>query len=273
MIFLNETVAFALETDNLPVGFHPLVELPLVIMVGLTGVGKSTVLQLLPEQGLRFTLLPNRRDITDQIIIASLQAEAGQPVGPVTDRLERFEYTARYRDKFPGGMAHALSRLVINTAAAQSLLIFDGLRGLNEVQHAVTYFPLARFIVLDAPDTVRLTRLLQRGDLFDRASLKIQADAPGSPDVLAALRDVPHVETVFDEEQLRQIAAGAHLAQLPAEEVVQKISIIVKERRNYDSGTARVHLTHVLPPQQVLVVDTASHPARVVAEKIAHWLK
>lgn len=273
MIFLNETVAFALETDNLPVGFHPLAELPLVIMVGLTGVGKSTVLQLLPQQGLRFTLLPNRRDITDQIIIASLQAEAGQPVGPVTDRLERFEYTARYRDKFPGGMAHALSRLVVNAATAPSLLIFDGLRGLNEVQHAVTYFPLARFVVLDAPDTVRLTRLLKRGDVFDVTSSKIQADLPASQDLMAALQDVPHVDVIFNEENLHQIAAGAHLAQIPVDEVVQKISIIVKERRNYDSSTARVHLTHVLPPQQVLVVDTASYPARVVAEKIAHWLE
>jgi hypothetical protein len=273
MKFLNKEVAFSLEADNLSADFHPLIELPLVIMVGLTGVGKSTVLELLPEQGLKFTLLPNRRDITDQIIIASLQAEAGQPVGPVTDRLERFEYTARYRDKFPGGMAHALSRLIINAATAQSLLIFDGLRGLNEVQHAVTYFPLARFVVLDAPDTVRLTRLLNRGDVFDVTSSKIQADLPASQDLMAALRDVPHVEAVFNEESLHQIAAGARLAQIPVGEVVQKISIIVKERRNYDSSTARVHLTQTLPPQQVLVIDTASHPARVVAEKIAHWLK
>jgi hypothetical protein len=170
-------------------------------------------------------------------------------------------------------MAHALSRLIINAAAAQSPLIFDGLRGLHEVQHAVTYFPLARFVVLDAPDTVRLTRLLSRGDVFDMTTSKIQAGLLTSQDLMAALRDVPHVDAVFNEESLQQIAAGARMAQIPVTEVVQKISIIVKERRNYDSSTARVHLTHVLPPQQVLVVDTASHPARAVAEKIAHWLE
>ncbi len=273
MKFLTEAVAFALEGDTIPVGFRYLVELPLVIMVGLTGVGKSTVLELLPENGLNFTLLPNRRDITDQIIIASLQAEAGKPIGPVTDRLERFEYTARYRDKFPGGMAHALSRVVINPKTAQPLLIFDGLRGLNEVQHAVSYFPLARFVVLDAPDTVRLTRLLNRGDVFDMTTSKIQAGLLTSQDLMTILQSVPHVEAVFSEENLQQIATGARLAQIPMDEVVQKISIIVKERRNYDSSTARVHLTRTLPPHQVLVIDTAAHPAQVVAEKIVHWLE
>lgn len=273
MKYLTEALAFALEDDNIPAGFQPLIEWPLVIMVGLTGVGKSTILNLLPENGLKFTLLPNRRDVTDQIIITSLQMEAGAPVVPVTDRLERFEYTARYREKFPGGMAHALSRLIVNSAAVQPLLIFDGLRGLPEVQHAAIYFPLARFVVLDAPDTVRLTRLLNRGDVFDMTSSKIQGGLPASQNLLAALQDVPHVEAVFSTENLQQIASGARLAHIPADEVIQKISIIVKERRNYDSSTARVHLTRSLPPQRVLVIDTASHSAGVVAEKIAHWLE
>lgn len=273
MKYLTVAVAFTLDADTIPVGFQPLVELPLVIMVGLTGVGKSTVLNLLPENGVKFTLLPNRRDVTDQIIITSLQMEVGEPVVPVTDRLERFEYTARYRDKFPGGMAHALSRLIINPAATQPLLIFDGLRGLPEIQHAVTYFPLARFVVLDAPDIVRLTRLLKRGDVFDMTASKIQAGLLAGQDLMAALHDVPHVDAVFSEENLHQIASGARLAHIPVDEVIQKISIIVKERRNYDSSTARVHLTRTLPPQRVLVIDTASHSAEAVAEKIARWLE
>jgi hypothetical protein len=69
------------------------------------------------------------------------------------------------------------------------------------------------------------------------------------------------------------MVTAAYLAQIPVDEVIQKISIIVKERRNYDSNTARVYLTRTLPPQRVLVVDTASHSARAVAERVAHWLE
>jgi hypothetical protein len=272
MKFLAKPVAFTLESDNLPSGFQSLTELPLLIMVGLTGVGKSTVLELLPQVGLNFTLLPNRRVITDQIIIAWLQAEAGEPVQPISDRLERFEYTARYRAKFAGGMAHALSRLVINAQETHSLLIFDGLRGLNEVQHAVNFFPLARFVVLDAPDITRLTRLLNRGDVFDISESASGPSLLTNQNLIAALSTVPNIEGVFDEEQLRHIAKGARLAQIPANEVIQKISIIVTERRNYDSTMARIYLTRTLPSARVLVVDTAAHPAQVVVERMVQWL-
>jgi hypothetical protein len=272
MKFLAEAVAFAFEADKIPAGFQSLIEFPLVIMVGLTGVGKSTVLELLPNNGLSFTLLPNRREITDQIIIAWLQAEARQAPFPVTDRLERFEYTARYRAKFPGGMAHALGRLVVNPSGIQPLLIFDGLRGLNEVQHAATYFPLACFVVLDAPDTIRLNRLLKRGDVFDMTDSAVLPGSLASQNLMAALLAVPNIEAVFSEEQLQQIAKASRVAQIPADEVIQKISIIVKERRNYDSNTARVYLTRTLPPQKVLVIDTATHSPYVVAEKMAQWL-
>ncbi len=272
MRFLADTVAFATEAEPIPLGFQALTELPLVILVGLTGVGKSTVLELLPQNGLNFTLLPNRREITDEIIITSLQAEAGEPLRPITDRVERFEYTARYRAKFPGGMTHALSRLAVHSDHTQPLFIFDGLRGLNEVQHAVTYFPEARFVVLDAPDTIRLNRLLKRGDAFDMTDSVALQSSLTSQNLTAALLAVPNIEAVFSEEQLQQIAKGARLAQIPVDEVVQKITIIVKERRNYDSNTARVYLTHSLPPTKVLVVDTAMHSPHTVAERVAAWL-
>jgi hypothetical protein len=273
MKFLADAVAFTFELNDVPFGFQPLTELPTVIMVGLTGVGKSTVLELLSKNGLNFTLLPNRREITDEIIIASLQVETGQTPYPVTDRVERFEYTARYRVKFPGGMAHALSRLVINPTQLKPLLIFDGLRGLNEVQHAVTYFPLARFIVLDAPDMTRLNRLLKREDIFDTTGAIPKHNSLASQNLMAALLAVPNIEAVFSEEQLHQIAKGTRFAQIPVDETIQKVSIIVKERRNYDSNTARVYLTGTLSAKQLLVVDTATQSPPSLAQRIANWLE
>ncbi len=136
----------------------PLTSLAPIVMVGLTGVGKTTVLELLAQRGTPFTMLPNRREITDKIIIATLQGADGQTPYQVADRLARFEYTARYRAQFTGGMAHALGRLAVNPGELQSYLFFDGLRGLDEVGYAAAYFPHARFVLLDAPDTVRLNR-------------------------------------------------------------------------------------------------------------------
>lgn len=172
-------IAFIPPQEEAPSQFRPLADFPFVILAGLTGVGKSTVIASL-QQKLDFTLLPTRRNITDEIIIKSLQQKDGYPPTPVTDRVERFEYTARYRARCPGGMAHALSRLAVDPAAAGTLLLFDGLRGLNEVQHAATHFSHAHFIVLDAPDTVRLARLLKRADTFDTTHNRRANDADGT---------------------------------------------------------------------------------------------
>lgn len=266
----DDRIVFIREGEEIPSPFTPLAELPLVILVGLTGVGKTTILNLLPGQGVDLILLPNRRQVTDDIIIAGLQREQDQPLHPVTDRVERFEYTARYRAKYPGGMAFALSRIAVNAERAAGLLLFDGLRGLDEVQHAVTCFPLARFVVLDAPDTVRLSRLLRRGDTFDVVNVEPGAGRPGP---VAALLAVPGVETVFDTGQIRQIMTGASAADIPVETVVEKLSIIVKERRNYDSVAARDYLSARLDPKRLLVIDTARRPANDVAAQAAEWLR
>jgi hypothetical protein len=167
-------------------------------------------------------------------------------------------------------MAFALSRMAVNTEQATDLLLFDGLRGLDEVQHAAAYFPLARFFVLDAPDTVRLSRLLQRGDTFDVANV---GSGQSRPDAVAALLAVPGVDVVFDTGQLRQITDSASAAGIPVETVVEKLSIIVKERRNYDSAAARDYLSARLDPNRLLVVDTARRPAEDIAAQAAEWLR
>ena len=54
---LSEAVAFTLDDEKPPVVFRSLAEFSLVILVGLTGVGKSTVVDLVNEH-VDFTLLP-----------------------------------------------------------------------------------------------------------------------------------------------------------------------------------------------------------------------
>ncbi|MDX1521164.1 MAG: ATPase, partial [Anaerolineae bacterium] len=137
----NDAIVFSTSEAVPSPAYQPIASLPLVIVIGLTGVGKSTILDHLAGQGLDFSLLPNRRTVADRVIIASLQVADGDPVQPVHDRVKRFEYTARYRAQNSGGIAHALSQIRLNPAKAQPLLIFDGLRGLDEVQYAVQHLP------------------------------------------------------------------------------------------------------------------------------------
>jgi len=253
-----------------PANYYLLTELAPVVMVGLTGVGKTTLINQLSARNVPFTLLPNRREIANRVIIALLQREDGQAPHPITDRLARFEYTARYRARFPGGLAHALSQLAIYPAKLESILIFDGLRGLDEVEQATVFFSQARFVVLDAPDTVRLKRLLNRNDVFDTAKTQ---PAPANQNLLSALNNIPDVESVFSQEQLLRIAALADQGQSPGEDLLQKVSIIVKERRNYDSDAAGAYLRQHWPPDRVLIIDTASQSAEDVAQQVVGWVK
>lgn len=266
----------------------PVSQLDLVILVGVTGVGKSRTLAELQAKGHAFTLLPDRRLVTDQIIIASLQRQDGLTPQAVTDRRARFAYTARYRRSFPGGMAHALTEIWVDMDQVSLPLIFDGLRGLNEVQYAVEALPKSRFVILDAPDMVRLKRLLSRGDRFDTITPDTsdtppergtRGKIPAPDNVLEALQKISDLEAVFDAGQIQTIAslAGAEmmpLSEMPSgvEEVIQKVSIIVEERRNYDPEAAKRYLGQTLPPERCLIIDTATSTPEAVAEQIARWL-
>lgn len=269
MKMLNDAIAIVPVDESPPSHLRAITVLPLVIVIGLTGVGKSTIVSLIVEQGITFMLLPNRRTLADKIIIASLQEADGQPVQPVTDRVKRFDYTARYRAKYPGGVAHALSRLALDPQKIAPLLLFDGLRGLDEVQFAAKTFRRARFIVLDAPDMIRLNRMLKRSDIFDTTT--ITASLSGY-NAIAAFKSVQNIEAVFNEAELRQVARMVRAANLSIDDVVKKMTIIVEERRNYDSNAARVHLTRTLSSDKVLVVDTAKYSAEQTAQQVADWL-
>ena len=151
-----------------PGGWEPVAGCPLLVIVGVTGVGKSTALQAVSAAGLDYCLLPDRRDLTDRLIIPSVQAQRGEEPGPVSDRRRRFEYTRAYRQENAGGMAHALAQLWIDPQVQEGALLFDGLRGAGEAAHAAAMLPHALFVVLEAPDAVRVARLVGRSDPFDQ---------------------------------------------------------------------------------------------------------
>ena len=256
----------------LPEAWLPLGDCPLVIMVGVTGVGKSTVLAHLADSGLEFTLLPDRRVLTDRLIISSMQAQDGQPIQPVDDRSLRFDYTRRYRELYPGGMAHALAQVSASPALAGRLLLFDGLRGANEVLHAAHALPHSRFVMLEAPDAVRVQRLLGRHDAFDT----MRVLPGGGPDAsgLKTLSDLglPDAAELLSEEEADALIGWVRLGLISADDLRAKLRIVVEERRSYDPAATRAALEEEAP-QRSLFLDTVALSAPEVAQSIAGWLQ
>ena len=246
-------------------GFYPLSSLPLVVLVGVTGVGKSTTLEHLAQ--LRpFELLPDRRELTDAFIFGGEK---------IADRTERFRRTRAFREQHPGGMAAVLAQLTLEQTPSCPVL-FDGLRGLEEVKHAAQ-FDGWRFVLLDAPDFERARRLIGRGDVFDNiVSNNADVNRAGANSValegedgtLETLKALEGVYEVFTERELLE------LSQINSAtwEIVSKIKIVLEERRNYDPRAARDYLLETLDFSRVIYLDTLMFSPLEVAGRLLEWL-
>jgi hypothetical protein len=251
----------------------------LLVLVGLTGTGKTTTVNALEAQGCHFFLLPNRRELTDRLIISHLQQLDGEPVVPVTDRAERFNYTRRYREMYPGGMAEALDQYLViseqfpvNSSQGDYtlntvnwLLVFDGLRGENEVTYAAQNMPNAWFLFLDAPDFVRVQRLLRRNDVFDQ----VQANGIGGE---TAVSLEPILTNWLDDQQLAQLKYFIHTGELTIEDVHAKLTIVQKERQNYDPDTTLAAL-HQYAPDRLIYADTVKYSPEEIAYQVIDALE
>lgn len=239
-----------------------LADLPLTVLVGVTGVGKSTALAALTgEKTTSLRVLPDRREVTEAVMIAPLAGRA------ITDREERFRLTAEYRQTHPGGMAQALGSLLTDTTYWGEQLLFDGLRGLDEVQYAAGHFPGWRFVALGAPDLVRVRRLLGRADQFDQIQMDGATDEAG--DLRAALDGLKGIEEVFSPAERDELAALVRQGHAPAD-ILAKTKIVVSERRNYDPAAAEAFL-RTLPPARALVLDTVQLNPEQVAQAVQEW--
>ncbi|MEQ9638417.1 MAG: ATPase [Alphaproteobacteria bacterium] len=229
-----------------PAGWTTLVERPLVVVVGLTGVGKTTTLGGLDARATPFIELPNRRWLTDEIMIPAAAADLGVAL-PVTDRAERFRMTARYRETHPGGMAELLTALAV-PADASGPFVFDGIRGANEADYAAKHLPNARFCALVAPDAVRLTRLLIRADPFDGGPVGGGFDRATADNLLRSSGVIPQAE----RPDLLDWLAANHIG---ADDLKGRLDAVAEERRNYDPD-ATVAALRAGAGDRLTVVDT-----------------
>lgn len=249
-------------------GWLPLKETNLLIIVGVTGVGKSSTVNALAAAGLAVALLPNRRELTDRFMITHLQRQDGGAITPISDRAARFEYTRRYRAQFPGGMGHTVAQLFIDRQALTAeWLIFDGLRGKNEVREAAAQLPNARFLLLDAPDFVRVQRLLQRNDAFDQIT---------ATQTMLSSTDLGHAAQLFSDTEIEALLAIVDRGEITLDELKGKLEIIRKERENYDPADTKKALLQAAP-ERTIYIDTSAKSVEEAAafalEKFARTAK
>ena len=242
----------------------------ITFIVGLTGVGKSTTLEALKRSDL--TLLPNRRELADTIIIPEMQRQMGEAVREVRDRLARFEFTKRYRQQHPGGVVQALQvyleQIYLEKTSLQPPFLFDNVRGLDEVKSAAETFANARFIFLDAPNMVRLKRLIGRADAFDQVS-NVAATSPQNTSFTEKLLTVRGVDEVFDLYEVGRLEANAGVDD---EALLDAVKIIVAEQQNYDAAAALAYLRTSLGETRLLYLDTSMLSVNEVAARIEAWL-
>ncbi|WP_448192354.1 hypothetical protein [Azospirillum sp. sgz301742] len=236
----------------LPVGWRSMANAELLVLVGVTGAGKSTAIAAMDERKVAYSLLPDRRVVTDRVIIPLYESE------PVFDRVRRFAITQRFTQDCEGGMAAVLAGLAADPSTRGLPLVFDGLRGEAEVAHAAAVLPRARFLVLTAPDSVRLMRLLKRGDAFDRA-------APSGETAGGPVLDLPGAEGILSPADIERLRAEVAAGTLEADEVRAKFKIIAAERRNYDPDRTVAALLAAAPERTAVVDTTVSGPTEVGA--------
>ncbi len=252
-----------------PDGWQSVTDLPMLILVGLTSVGKSATLEALSAAGVSFDLLPDRRIITDHLVIEPLLVEQGRVAAKLT-RLERYPYMLAYRERFPGGMGYAVTQLLVAPDFGK-LLVFNGLRGENEVRYALEALPKANFVVLEAPDVVRVARQLQRNDPHDRnqSGGNGEQNLVGQPQTIADFAGLGVAEArnylTFQEEQtLLELVRGGEVT---AADLRDKLQILVNDHHSYNSQATKDALL-ALAPQRTLVVDTSLQSPERVAQAI-----
>ncbi len=222
----------------------------IIFIVGLTAVGKTTTINALKNTD--YKLLPNRRALTDLIIIPEIQKDLGQKLIKVTDRIERFAITAKYRQKHPEGIVHALKSYL--HAQPKSKYFFDNIRGLNELQ-AASLLGNSYFVFLDATNIVRLQRLIGRNDSFDSTG-----SSPNNNLVLE-LSKIPNAAAIFDLEKISELANNAS----DHDKIISAIKIITTENSNYDSAKAKEFL-YSLASKRYIYIDTGKNTIAEVKE-------
>ena len=73
-------------------------------------------------------VIPSRREVADWITIPTAQVILDEPIQPVADRVQRFQYTRTFAEHVPGGQAAAFSWIQVSDGY-HGLILSEGIRG------------------------------------------------------------------------------------------------------------------------------------------------
>lgn len=138
-----------------------------IILVGGTGVGKTTLVDKLREK-IDFVLV-DRRSLVDDFVIPNYENDLKKR-GVKYDKESRefrFDSTTWYAKKGNPGLAKLVEQSMKNNKQGK-LIIVDNLRGEIEINYALKNIPGALFICLDALDKTRIYRIIGRKASFDK---------------------------------------------------------------------------------------------------------
>lgn len=246
-----------------PQGWKPLKDEPLLVFAGLTSVGKTTTFDALKTRGINFTLLPDRREMTDHLIINPLLAAEGKKPYKMS-RVERYPFMLKYRNMFNGGMAHGLTRCWFDPSQTTTSLMFNGLRGENETRFAVSALPLARFVALIAPAFVRLKRMLKRNDPHDQIKQSLIDNFYSNNVTSFADLGVAEANQIFDAEEEQALIKMVQSGEIAAKDLQDKLKIMLIDHESYDSDGSAV-LEKLAPERSVLIDTTINSPEQVAS--------
>lgn len=230
----------------------------IIFIVGLTAVGKTTSIAALKNNN--YKLLPNRRELTDLIIIPEIQEDLGQNKISIKDRLERFKLTAKYRQKYPQAIVYALQSYLKDKPKGN--YFFDNIRGANELKAAKNSFVNSYFIFLDAPFAIRLQRLIGRNDSFD----SIQ-NSEFDSNFIKALKGIKNADKIFDLKTIAKL--GQDIKE--QEKIIAAVKIIATENEYYNSKTAKEYLDS-LEKDSYIYIDTSENSILEVSKKIEGFI-
>ncbi len=182
---VNEYPQFTLYKED---GYSSLKQHQVIMLVALTGTGKTTTLEALQEREgqviqKQASIIPSRREIADWIVIPTAQTLLDEPIEDVSDRVQRFHYTRTFAERVQGGIATAFSWVNVSNDY-QGIILSEGIRGANELTYALSNFPKWHVIELALHPITRLKRLSSRKSDFDKVQVK--GDVSFLPDDLQA---------------------------------------------------------------------------------------
>lgn len=231
------------------------------ILIGQTGVGKTTAIENFKQLNQNFYELPGRRELTSKYMIPLVQGILQEKLELISDRAERFRLTAEYRRLHSGGMAELLSTLDFDLPSDQ-IILFDGLRGENELEFAIENLQLAQFIVLDASYGVRLRRLSSRADNFDQV------------DILDGKVDLSELDGISDflsENEIVIFEQKISSGEIAKTDFLKAFEIIKNESDNYNPK-ATIEMLRSQAHDRMIVIDTEQNTPEEVANLIQNFV-